>query len=158
MALKPCARKVSFGSSKEPSVASVILIYPGLPCQLFTVITILLSMFRCQHEASQNFNGMLAIHELVHWGWLCGRVVKFASYTLAAQGLAGLDPGPGHGTARQPMLRLHPTEHNQRHSQVEYTTTYQGALGRRRKKNKRTVQLLEVWFPILLLVSFYHKV
>ena len=33
------------------------------------------------------------------WGRPRGRVVKFMSPTLAAQGFAGSDPGHGHGTA-----------------------------------------------------------
>ena len=32
--------------------------------------------------------------------------------------------------------------HNQRHSQLEYTTIYQGALGRRRKKKEDWQQML----------------
>ena len=42
----------------------------------------------------------------------CGRVVKFARSAWAAQGFIGLDPGRGHGTAHQAMLRWHPTCHN----------------------------------------------
>ena len=42
-------------------------------------------------------------------GRLHGRVVKFARSTAAAQ---GLDPGRGHGTARQATLRRRPTSHN----------------------------------------------
>ena len=42
-------------------------------------------------------------------GRLCGRVVKFAHSAVAAQ---GLDPGCGHGTARQATLRWRPTSHN----------------------------------------------
>ena len=38
-------------------------------------------------------------------GWPCGQVVKFARSTLAAQGFAGSDPGHGHGTTCQAMLR-----------------------------------------------------
>ena len=45
-------------------------------------------------------------------GWPRGRVVKFACSALAAQGFAGSDPGRGHGTTRQAMLRWHPTCHN----------------------------------------------
>ena len=41
-------------------------------------------------------------------GQLCGQVVKFACSTLVALGFAGLDPGRGHGTAHQAMLRRHP--------------------------------------------------
>ena len=41
-----------------------------------------------------------------------GRVVKFSRSAAVAQGFAGLDPGQGHGTAHQAMLRRHPTRHN----------------------------------------------
>ena len=70
-------------------------------------------------------------------GRACGRVVKFACSASAAQGFAGLDPGRGHGTAHQAMLRWRPTCHNQKNLQLEYTTRYWGALGRRRRKKKR---------------------
>ena len=42
----------------------------------------------------------------------CGRVVKFGHSTAAAQGFAGSDPGHGHGTTHQAMLRRHPTCQN----------------------------------------------
>ena len=42
----------------------------------------------------------------------CGRVTKFAGSASAAQGVAGLDPGCGHGTVCQAMLRWCPTCHN----------------------------------------------
>ena len=67
-------------------------------------------------------------------GWPCGRVVKFVCSASAAQGFAGSDPGRGQGTAHQAMLRQCPTCHNQKDPQLEYTTMYWGALGRRRKK------------------------
>ena len=38
-----------------------------------------------------------------------GRVVKFTRSVAAAQ---GSDPGRGHGTAGQAMLRWRPTSHN----------------------------------------------
>ena len=47
-----------------------------------------------------------------HRGRPPGRVVRFARSTSAAQGFAGSDPGRGHGTARQAMLRWRPTRHN----------------------------------------------
>ena len=43
-----------------------------------------------------------------------GRVVGFAFSASAAQGFIGSDPRPRHGTARQAMLRRHPTWHNQK--------------------------------------------
>ena len=42
-------------------------------------------------------------------GRLCGLEVKFSCSALAAQGFTGSDPGRGHGTARQAMLRGCPT-------------------------------------------------
>ena len=41
-------------------------------------------------------------------GQHCGQDVKFAHSVLAAQDVAGLDPGCGHGTTHQAMLRQHP--------------------------------------------------
>ena len=58
-----------------------------------------------------------------------------ALLTSAAQGLAGLDPGPGHGTTHQAMLRWHPTQHSQ-DIQLEYTTMYWEGFGRTRRKKR----------------------
>ena len=63
--------------------------------------------------------------------------VKFTCSALAARGVACSDPGHGLGTTHQAMLRWCPTQHNQRHSQLECTTGYWGALGRRIKKKKK---------------------
>ena len=41
-----------------------------------------------------------------------GQVVQLVHSALAAQGFAGSDPGRGHGTARQAMLRRRPTCHS----------------------------------------------
>ena len=41
-----------------------------------------------------------------------GRVVKFTLSALAALRFTGSDPGHGHGTICQAMLRQHPTCHN----------------------------------------------
>ena len=65
---------------------------------------------------------------MLFWGWPSGRVVKFTCSASPAQGFTSLDP------ALQAMLRWHPTCHNQRHSQLEYTPMYWGTLGSRRKK------------------------
>ena len=43
------------------------------------------------------------------WGRPRGGVVKFMRLASVAQGLAGLDPGRGHGTAHQAKLRWRPT-------------------------------------------------
>ena len=69
-------------------------------------------------------------------GWPSGQAVKFAGLTLVAQGFAGSDPGHRPSTAHQAMLRWCPTEHNQKDLQLEYTTMYWGALGRRRKRKE----------------------
>ena len=61
-----------------------------------------------------------------------GRVVKFVCSTAAAQ---GSDPGCGHGTARQAMLRRHPTSHNSKDMQLRYTTVYGGVWGKKTKTN-----------------------
>ena len=84
-----------------------------------------------------------------------GQVVKFAGSALAAQDFTGSDPGCRHGTAHQAMLRQRPTQHNQRHSQLEYTTIYRGALGRRRRKTKDWQQLL-AQVPILKKIIIIH--
>ena len=70
------------------------------------------------------------------WGWPRGRVVKFTCSASVAQGFADLDPGPRHGTAHQAMVRWHPTCHNWKDPQLKYTTTYWGALGRKKKRNR----------------------
>ena len=61
-----------------------------------------------QHQETSNH---IIIHTIEDpaWGWLRGRVVKFARSAAAAQ---GSDPGCGHGTARQAALRQRPTSHN----------------------------------------------
>ena len=64
-------------------------------------------------------------------------MVNFTHFAWAAQGFAGSDPGHRPNSARQAMLRRCPTQHNQKDLQLEYTTTYWGALGRRRRKKKK---------------------
>ena len=70
------------------------------------------------------------------WGWPCGQVVKFTPSPPVAQGFASLDPGRGHGTARQAMLRCRPKQHSQRNSQLGYTTMYRGGFEEKKKKKK----------------------
>ena len=69
-------------------------------------------------------------------GWPRGQVVTFAHSASAAQGFAGSDPGHGYRTAHQATVRWRPTQHNQKDLQLEYTTMYRGALGRRRRRRK----------------------
>ena len=40
------------------------------------------------------------------------------------QGFASLDPGHGPSTAHQAVLRRHPTCHNEKHLQLEYTSMH----------------------------------
>ena len=58
----------------------------------------------------------------------------------AAWGFTHSDPGLGHGTAHQTTLRWRPTCHNQRHSQVEYTTMYWGLWGEEEEEEKRRLE------------------
>ena len=79
-------------------------------------------------------------------------MVKFLCSVSVAWDFTGSDPGCGHGTADQAMLRQCPTQHNQRNSQLEYTTMYWGALGRRRIKEKK-----EEWQQMLAQVPIFKK-
>ena len=76
--------------------------------------------------------------------------LKFARSAWAVPGFTSLAPGLGDGTPHQAMLMQRPTCHNQRHSQLEYTAVYQGALGRRRKKKKRRLATVVSSGPNLL--------
>ena len=49
---------------------------------------------------------------LEHRGQPCGQVAEFTHSPSAAQDFTSLDPGCGHGTAHQAMMRWHPTCHN----------------------------------------------
>ena len=63
-----------------------------------------------------------------------GRVVKFVRSTSAAQGFTSSDPGCGHGTTHQAVLRGLPAYHNQNHSQLEYW----GLWGEEKKNKEKT--------------------
>ena len=52
----------------------------------------------------------------------------------AAQGFIGSNPGRGHGTAHRATRGGVPRATTRRTHNEEYTTMYQGALGRKRKK------------------------
>ena len=67
-------------------------------------------------------------------GPACGRVVKFSRSALVTQGFASFGSWAWIWHQYQVMLRWHPTRHNYKDSQLEYTTRYWGALGRRRRK------------------------
>ena len=51
----------------------------------------------------------LSLRYLRQWGRPHGRVIKFTRSASAAWGFASSDPGHGHGTTHQAMLRQHPT-------------------------------------------------
>ena len=88
----------------------------------------------------------LAFNKIIlAWGRLLGRVVKFAHSAVLAQ---GSDPGRGHGTACQAMLRWRPTSHNWKDLQLRYTTTY-GGVGEIKQKKKKDWQQLLAQEPIL---------
>ena len=70
-------------------------------------------------------------------GWPRGQVVNFELSNSAAQGFTGSNPGREHGTTRQAMLRRHPTQHNRRHSQLQYTTTYWEGFGKKKKEKEK---------------------
>ena len=69
----------------------------------------------------------------------------FARSALAAQGFGGLDPGHGHGTTHQTMLRWHPTQHNQKDLQttmnIQLTRIYNYVLEDLGVKEKKDWQL-----------------
>ena len=85
-------------------------------------------LFPCEKESGHLIQNI--------WGGRPMGVVKFVRSTSSAQGSLSLDPGRGHGTAHQATLRQRLTQLNQRGLQLEYTTRYWGALGRRKRKKK----------------------
>ena len=66
-----------------------------------------------------------------------GQVVKLVHSSEVAQGFAGSDPGHRHDTAHQAVLRQRPIGHNERHSQLEYTTMYWGDFGQKKGEKKK---------------------
>lgn len=80
-----------------------------------------------------------------------GRVVKCTCSVSAAQGFNSSDPRLRHGTTHQTMLRWHPTRHNQKDLQLEYTAMNWGALGRRTRERS------EDWQQMLPQVSIFKK-
>ena len=68
-------------------------------------------------------------------------MVKFAFSASAVQGFAGLDPGHGHGTTHQAMLRRHPTCHNQKDLQLEYTLCTGGLWGEEEEGEKKRLAI-----------------
>ena len=68
-------------------------------------------------------------------GQPCGQIISFVHSTLVTRGLASLDPGARPSMAHQAMLRQRPIQQSQKDLQLQYTTMYWGALGRKRKKS-----------------------
>ena len=58
-----------------------------------------------------------------------GRVVKSTRSASVAQGFTSSNPGPGHGTAHQTVVRRHPMCHNEKDPQLKIHAMYRGALG-----------------------------
>ena len=81
-----------------------------------------------------------------------GQVVKLAPSALAAQRVTSSDLGHRPSMTHQAMLRWRPTQHNQKDLQLEYTTMYWGALGRRRRGEKK-----EDWQQMLAQVPILKK-
>ena len=100
------------------------------------------------HPAQQVLSVLLK--NVAPGGWPHGQVVKFACSFSVVQGFAGSDPGRGHGTTHQAVLRWRPTWHKQQDLQLEYTTMYWGALGRtKRGGGKKDWKLMLTQVPIV---------
>ena len=77
----------------------------------------LLQVIQIPREPSQETTGILVSvpTERIKTrcrGQPCGQVGKFARSASVARGFGSLNPGCGHGTAHQAMLRWRPTCHN----------------------------------------------
>ena len=83
----------------------------------------------------------LEIKTMTTGGQPRGRVVKFVCSALAAQGSGGSDPGRGHGTAHQAMLRGRPTQHSQKDPQLEYTTMHWELRGGEEEEKSMTAEV-----------------
>ena len=76
--------------------------------------------------------GSLGGHTLRNtWGPPHGWVVTFARSASAAQGFACSNPGCGHGTAHQALLRRCPTQHNWKDPQLKKIP---GGFGEKKEK------------------------
>ena len=67
---------------------------------------------RRKNDRNVEQNKKLILKNKRIWGRRRGLVVKFERSASAAQGFASLNPGCGHGTVHQAMLRRHPTCHD----------------------------------------------
>ena len=63
----------------------------------------------------------------------------------AAQCFIGSNPGPGHGTAHQALLRWRPICHNWEDPQRRIYNYVLGGFGEKKEKNKIKKMLLEFW-------------
>ena len=63
-----------------------------------------------------------------------GQAVKFVRSALVARGFAGSDPGRGHGTAHQAMLRQHPICHNEKDPQLKIHNYVPVGFGEKKEK------------------------
>ena len=79
---------INFGSTKSDT-RLLLTTFWGIA--LFFMVT--------NHEES------IFLKESAFRGWPYGQVVKFTHSASAAQGFISLDPGRGHGTIHQAMLR-----------------------------------------------------
>ena len=91
-------------------------------------------------------------------------MVKFSPSASAAQGFTGSDPGCGHGTAHQAMLRRHPTCHNWKDPQLKQniqlcTGGLWGEKGKMKslKKKKKEAKHRPIIDLAILFLSIYAK-
>ena len=63
----------------------------------------------------------------------------FAPSASVTSGFSGSDPGRGTTHHSSTTPRQHPTEHNKRHSQLEYTTRYWGLWGEEEERKNKEV-------------------
>ena len=68
-------------------------------------------------------------------------MVKVRRSASVAQGSSSSDPGRGHGTAHQAMLRRRPPQQNEKDLQPEYATRHWGVFGEKKKKKKNNTRL-----------------
>ena len=84
--------------------------------------------------------------------WPSGRVVKFVRSASVAQGFTGSNPGHGHDTAHQALLKWHPTCHNWKNPQLKIHNYVPGGFWEKKekikifKKSYKTPQNAEYWF------------
>ena len=75
-------------------------------------------------------------------------MVKFVHFALTARGFPGSDPGRGHGTAHQAMLRRRPTFHSQRTQNYNRQLCPGGLWGEEEEEEKEDWPLMLAQVPI----------